>query len=300
MRNFIIFFNEKEGTSPLIKVLNNFPQIDIILTTKNDGLEPFDFHTCGAISNADLENCLNYIYQSEYTPIDIINSIYKKKAQTTLKKFSYNNSRGLKMRFKSPGSINNKVEESCLNSTTNYEEKIFQEIMFNTLKKHKVVVFITVRQDIMRWALSKYHGDGTGKPGHLQFKLQDGRISRKDIRSIKIDIKRFKEIINQCYHIINQKIRLYHELKENNIDTYPVFYEQFSHNKVTYFSEFLDKIEINNNVDLINNVLEQGEHFEKVHNDDISTFVENHEEILSMFGNEYLKWDEYLKAELGE
>ena len=67
--------------------------------------------------------------------------------------------------------------------------------MIDVIKANDLTIFLAVRQDVFRWALSKYHGDGTGKPGHIQFKLASGNISKSEIGTIRIDRDRFDQIV---------------------------------------------------------------------------------------------------------
>lgn len=62
MRNFIILFNEKSGTSPLVRLLDKFESISILRQENNSGFEPFDRHNCGLMSLRDLRKCLDIVY----------------------------------------------------------------------------------------------------------------------------------------------------------------------------------------------------------------------------------------------
>lgn len=63
--------------------------------------------------------------------------------------------------------------------------------MIKILRRNDTVVFLAVRQDVFRWGLSKYHGDGTGQPpGHLQFKLARGELQKSEIGKIHVDPER--------------------------------------------------------------------------------------------------------------
>ena len=74
-------------------------------------------------------------------------------------------------------------------------------LWFSLLRKHKVVVLFTVRQDFMRWALSRYHGDGIGKEAHLQFDIATGDIDADKIPGIWVDPDRFRQSILNCREI---------------------------------------------------------------------------------------------------
>lgn len=295
MKNFVILFNEKEGTSVLMRILNNFPEIDIIHQIKNRGYEPFNSYEVGYMMHSEIAKCLDNIFQNTSTSFQKLNEIYVQSANTTIENFSYHNSRGLKMRFQPRGGHTTEVTKKINNKTITKSEieenyNLYKTIMLNLFKRNKVVVFFAVRQDILRWALSKYHGDGTGKPGHLQGKLRSGKITRDEIGKIYVNPEDFKKTVDKCHKIIKQKRKLFLECHEFGIESYPVFYEKFKNEKIEYFSEFLSRLDIDYSKEQISTILSLGEHFEKVHSDDISTFVENHEEITELFGDEQIQW----------
>jgi hypothetical protein len=102
MRNFIIFFEEKEGTSPLVRLLDNFEQISIIHQVKNKGWEPFDRHNCGNMSVRNLMRCLDIVFNKVSTDLDLLNQIYIKTAKIPLEEINRNGVVGFKMRFAPP------------------------------------------------------------------------------------------------------------------------------------------------------------------------------------------------------
>ena len=75
-----------------------------------------------------------------------------------------------------------------------YKRWLYRQVLFRLFARFRVVVVLLVRQDLLRWALSVYHGDGTGKPGALQFKLASGAIKREDIKPIEVDCERLAEL----------------------------------------------------------------------------------------------------------
>ena len=156
--------------------------------------------------------------------------------------------------------------------------------MFDVLKRNDVVVFLALRQEILRWALSKYHGDGTGNPGHLQFKLAKGRIKRNSIGKIHVDSTRFKTTISQCVEAHAYKRRLMEDLKLATIQTHFLIYEDFLTDRRKCLSRILDILELNTSIQEMDAALKKGTYFEKVHSDDITNFVVNHEEVLEKFG----------------
>lgn len=197
MRNFILFFQGKEGTSPFVRIMDNFEHITIIRKV-DGGWEPFDKHNCGPMPLHDLEQCLKWIFDKR--PIDMVrlNQIYTESAASPLESFDKNGTIGFKMRFVPPrvdlpilrdAPVPDKLVRSLRHMYIKYQKSRgkFKRLMFELLKKHEVLVLLAVRQDVLRWALSKYHGDGTGKMGHLQFKLARGELDRADISRIYVD-----------------------------------------------------------------------------------------------------------------
>jgi len=228
----------------------------------------------------DLERCLDMVFNGESINFNLLNQIYNRTAGSPLEEFSGNVVTGLKMRFTTPGKnslFRNKLPE-------NFTEDSFRRMMFNVLKRNDVVVFLALRQDILKWALSKYHGDGTGKPGHLQFKLANGKIKRSSIGKIHVNCTHLEQIISQCLEAHARKRRLMEDFSRAAIETHYLSYEDFLTDKQKYLNRILDIIELNISSKEINAALKMGAYFEKVHSDDIKNFVVNHEEVLEKFG----------------
>jgi len=280
MRNFIIIFAEKEGTSPLIRLLNNFEQISIIHQVNTQDWEPFDIHNRGAMTLRNLERCLDMVFNKESINFNQLNQIYTKSAKKPLEEFSGSEVTGLKMRFTSPGK--NSPYWDILPKGFTYDS--FRVMMLNVLKRNDVVVFLALRQDILKWALSKYHGDGTGKPGHLQFELAKGKIKRNSIGKIHVDSTRLKTIISQCVEAHARKHRLMEDFNRADIQSHFLIYEDFLTDKQKCLNRILDILELNTSTEEIDAALKSGTYFEKVHSDDIADFVVNHEEITEKFG----------------
>ena len=294
MRNFIIFFDEKEGTSPLVRLLDNFGQISIVHQVGDRGWEPFDRHNCGWLRISELVQCLDLLFDD--TPLDMgrLNGIYAKKAIAPLDTVDKAGAIGFKMRFVPPHPVElmwRKFLSGVSKAVTRRDSaQAFERKMINTIKANDAVIFLAVRQDVFRWALSKYHGDGTGKPGHIQFKLASGAISKSEIGKIRIDRDRFEQSLLECEEVHAEKRRLVHELQRAGISVHPLLYEDFLADKKAYFIRLLGLLEIDISDAEIDAALELGGYFNKVHSDDISEFVENHEEITEMFGDRYVAW----------
>ncbi len=296
MKNFIIFFEGKEGTTPLVNLLNNFEKVSIVHQAGGIGWEPLDRYHCGPMSQKNLERCLDLIYNPESVDMEQLNQIYLKTGKNPLEVINPQKAVGFKMRFNPPkqnfGYVSGFDAWNNLSSRVfqSYHEKSFRNMMIETLARNNVTVFFAIRQDIMRWALSKYHGDGTGKPGHLQFKLAGGKIRREDISKINVDSARLKRIINKCEEFHTEKRKLIEDLKAVGVQSYPICYEDFLADKHQYFKRFFDCLNIEISAEEIDTALNQGTKFQKVHSEDISSFVENHEEILEQFSDRFIAW----------
>jgi hypothetical protein len=264
MKKFIIFFEEKEGTSALVRLLSHFDRIAIVHQTGNTGWEPFDLHNCGAISLESFVQCLELIFNKEPLDIERLNRIYTQTAKSSLEAFNKNNAVGFKIRFKT---------------------RPFMKALFELVKKNEVVVFMAIRQDILRWALSKYHGDGTGRKGHLQFKLAKGEIRKEQIGKIYVDCQQLKKIISMCEKSHARKRNLRRALRQKGIEVYQLRYEDFLTDKLEYFRRICKILGITISSDEINSALSKGTYFEKVHSDQIADFVENHQEVMERFGD---------------
>lgn len=293
MKNFIIFFNGKEGSSPLVRLLDNFEQVSIMHGENDQGWEPFDNHNCGNLSLRNLGECLSIIYGK--SPIDMkrLNALYTRTSRWPLNQVKENSAVGFKMRFTPPHkSAFAKTPIGRLNRWLKEEYRSrFQRLMFGILKKNGVVVFLPVRQNILQWALSHYRGDGTGTKGHLQFKLAAGQVKLSDLGKIQVDCARLEEIVQQCERFHERKKELYVDLQKAGIDVFPICYEDFLQDRTSYFAYFFKALGIDMGKEDIERALNKGSHFRKVHSNDISDFVVNHEEVLQRFGNRFIRWN---------
>lgn len=294
MRNFIIFFEEKEGTSPLVRLLNNFERISIIHQVNNMGWEPFDRHNCGPMSLRSLQCCLDIVFSKSSIDFKRLNQIYTRTSTRPLEEISGGiGSVGFKMRFKPPNIFDIRESSRWYRLSeifSRYHIRRFKAMIINILRRNDVVVFMAVRQDVLRWGLSKYHGDGTGKPGHLQFKLAKGEINRDEIGKIYVDCTRLEKIITKAEKSYESKRLLVEEFKRAGIRTSSLLYEDFLKDKQQFFTKILNHLEIEISKDEIDAALKRGGYFKKVHSDDISDFVENYEEVQEKFGDRFVSW----------
>ena len=296
MNNFIIFFSEREGTSPLVRILNNFDQLNIIHHANGWGWEPFDFHNCGPMSTKSLKRCFELIYGNKPLDMARLNRIYTKTAKTPLEVFDKSKSIGFKMRWRPPKNLLPMASKLPVNfkyfnySIRKYQMHKFHKLIFQILKKHHIIKFLAIRQNLLNLALSDYHGDGYGNQGHLQFKLATGKITKDDIPKLNVDCDRLEELILRWERVIQRKKQLMEKFERSGIKTYALIYETFCDDKLKYFQEFFSKLNIEVSKEEIETAIRLGSIFKKVHSDDISDFVINHKEVLNRFRDRKITW----------
>ncbi len=283
-RNFIILFDAKEGSSPLVRLLDNFSQIDIIHHDTGDaGWEPFDDYSCGPLTLDDYRRCLELIYGNSQDYLGPLNEIYTKTARGAIVHFDKTKAVGFKMRLKSQ-------QPHWFPLVRLWRNFRFRQVSMEIFRKHDVMVFLLVRQDVFRRALSEYHGDGTGRPGHLQFKLAAGKLAKEEIPRIHVDLKAFGRTLRRCEATLAAKKSLYQTLLKNELAVCPLFYEQFCTDKPAYLRNVLKQLEVQFTEEDITGAIGQGAYFEKVHSDDISDYVENADEVVARYGHRVERW----------
>jgi hypothetical protein len=166
----------------------------------------------------------------------------------------------------------------------------FRRYSIKRFQTNDVVVFLTVRQDIFRWALSRYHGDGTGQSGHLQFQLARGKIDRSQIPKIHVDLHALRRLLVDCERLIMLKRRLLARLNRNGVTAWPMLYESFCDDKRAFFAEVLSRLDLPSTEQDISDALNRGTSFQKVHSHDIREFVVNADDVLEEFGERYIGW----------
>jgi hypothetical protein len=283
-KNFIILFEEKEGSTPIVRLLDNFNVIDIVRQVPNNGnsgWEPFDLHCCGQLSMRNYLRCLDLIYSDQTPHMQELNTIYTARARSPLRPFDKNKSVGFKMRFQ-PQRTNERLRRLL--------GPAFTRLSINRFRANDVVVFVTVRQDVFRWALSKYHGDGTGRPGHLQFKLERGKVDRSQIPKIHVDLGAFDRLLEECERQITLKRRLIARLNRSGVRSWPMLYESFCNDKTAFFVDVLSKLELPSTQQDVAAALQKGTTLQKVHGHDIREFVVNADEVMENFGDRYMSW----------
>jgi len=288
MPRFTILFDEKEGSTALVDLLDNLREVSIVRADQDT--EPFDRHRRRQMPLSQLESCLTGIFSKPAGDPHILNESYSKYADQPLCFDPRAPCIGFKMRFREPEDHVRQLGSLARfrflsRRAEKLDRKVFREMMFRLYREYQVTIFISVRKDLLRWALSKYHGDGTGKSGHLQFRLAEGEISRNDIGKITVRPQRLAKIIARCQNAHLHKQTLLTTLVKNGITAMPLFYEDFVADQAGVLRQIFQQLSHPLCETSIQEALRKGTRFQKVHSDDISEFVTNHEEILGLFGN---------------
>ena len=297
MKNFIIQFDEKVGSTAMVQILDNFKGISIIHQDGLGGWEPFDCHCCGEISLRRLRKCFELIYSNNPSSQELLNYMYNKSATGRLVEFETAAPVGFKMRFGTKRRMatvlkvfRNVPVNSIKNMVIKIERKLKNRMLYKFLKEYNIIVFTVVRQDVFRWALSKYHGgDGINK-NHLQFALAKGEVSKESLGKIHIEPERFSSILDNCIEKNCDKFLELQRLKRYGIKAYPILYEEFLENKHAFFKRICKILNVDADDKAIEKSIGKGTALKKVHSNDISEFIENHEEILERFGNRFTPW----------
>lgn len=253
MKNFIILFDGGEGSSAIVSQLKNFDPIDIIW------FEPFDnHHLSKPISEQDLNEMFNIIYNNKQDDVDkkILGNIYSKYSDKIITDYDKNHVRGFKMR-----------------------PKVID--IRDTLKNNQVVVFVLIRKNKLKWAVSKLERNT------LQFDLVKGNIKENPKLTVNFDI--LSENIDKCTTIINKKYKLINEYKNYGIDAHPIYYEDFCNDKQNFFKNMFDMLKVNIDDSEIDHVLTNKKcFFKKVHSDVLSDFITNYDQFLDYVKNNNL------------
>jgi hypothetical protein len=299
MSNFILFFTQKEGTSAIIRILDHFERIGVVHQIENEGFEPFNDHNCGPMPLSALEECLEMIFAERPIDFDALNRIYTRTATRPLEKFAEADTVGFKMRFvppvKGPRLLDHlgplKKRSRALVVNYQVEHGRFRHIMLGVLKKYDVRVLMAVRQDVFRWALSRYHGDGSGRPGHPQFAFADREGQRQHLGRIHVDCERFESLVRHCEALHERKKRLVLDLKQKGIAVYPLLYEDFVDDPTEFFRSLLKRLGTERSPDEIEQALAHGTALQRVHSGSVSEYVVNHQQIVDRFGGRFVRWE---------
>ena len=90
--------------------------------------------------------------------------------------------------------------------------------------------------------------------------------------------------------ILEERKVLADRLTRYGVEIESLCYEDFEADRESYMRRLCQKLALNVSAVELHAALDEGPVFEKVHVDDISTFVTNHDQVLQRFGNCYETW----------
>ena len=288
-RNFVIFFDQKEGTTPIVLVLNNFSPVSVLHQATGGGWEPFDRHNCGPMDLDALIECLDLVFSG--APASEVNRVYRLTAAAPLAEYKTAGSVGFKMRYRPwAGPLVPPRLETSRPRPKAHQLARFSREMTSVLSRHDVLVFLAVRQDLLRWALSRYHGDGTGRPGHIQFRLAQREVTSEEIPRIRVDLDVLSREIDRCEAIYAEKLELARRLQDAGVDVIPLRYEDFLIDELGFFRDVLAHLGHELPDEVVQFVVAHGSGFERVHGNDLSEFFLNAAELEERFGGRFHEW----------
>lgn len=268
-KNFVILFQEKEGSSAIVDTLQRFPDINVV------GFEPFDryrflqaYHGGKGrdMSAQHLLRCLTDILDTN-VPTD---EAYKRVKGI----YSQYNTKGVH-HWPSKSAAAPKDFVLRRDQSSGFKMRMRPQIrsqLFELWARTGTVVFVMYREDVLKWAISKY------RSGHLQFKLADGRLKRNQIGKITVDHRRLSRMITDCEKRLKHKQSLVSEMQRKGVDARLLRYEKFCFNKKAWLEETLTAIDCDVGViDSVLKNLESSEFFKKVHSDDLRQVISNYD-----------------------
>jgi hypothetical protein len=251
MNKFILVSYGNEGSTAMLHTLNNFKNLKSFYN--NYGMEPFDHYNFDIKPTEDEANkMIDYFFDNNINSkqfYDYYNSFF-----VGTNKTEYNEPKSNFNFFKYRMDIN--------------------DGLINIITKYNLKCFIIYRRNIMNFSLSRYFGN-------CQFKKS------YKVKKVVVDVEKFKYQIGLSHFFINKKKNISDVLLKNNIKTIDIYYENFCNNPNVFFYNILKNInydEINKNY--IDEVLKKKIVLKKIHDEDISTYVINHKEIISTYNND--------------
>jgi hypothetical protein len=279
-RNFIIFHAEREGSTAIIQSLSERLGVTIVHQENDRGWEPFNKVCCGEMPMRTLFHCLDVIYGNKPIDFPALNARYTKTAFGPIEAFPPSEILGLKMRFRPPWRWEMALPPA---------RWLFNKQMVSLLRRHNIYVFVTIRQDVMRWALSKYYGNGKRIGGHLQYSVAAGKIDPSALPKVTVDLGKFERIVQEFErkHVINK--RLIGKLQSAGVQASPLLYETFASDPSQFYGQMFDALGVPHPA-IDPAQVRSTYRLNKVHSDDISSFVVNADDVIARFGNRFARW----------
>ena len=278
----------------MVRWADRFECVQVIHHQNGRGWEPLEHYHLGLdVKQGEVEELLDLIYRHPRDLESLCAAYRLKVPDRKLVPLVSGVSTGLKMRWRPPRVFHAGSDLLDLPINRVFKRQrhhIYREYMLEMLLENGVVPMLAVRQNIFKWALSKYHGDGTGKKGHLQFQVAAGAISKKDIPKIHVNLKRFGRLIEQCRRKHDRKREFAEWMTARGAEVKPLLYESFLNEPKTFFGGFLSCLGHDYTLQDIEKVLNQDIDMKRVHDGKLSEYVENHQELEDAYGASYESW----------
>ena len=250
MNKFILISYGNEGSTAMLHTLNNFKNLKAFYN--NYGMEPFDYYNFDIKPTEDQTNkMIDYFFDDNIDSnkfYDYYNSFFIGTNKTTYKEQKQNFNF-----FKYRMEINNGF--------------------IKILQKYNIKCHFIYRKNIINFSLSRYFGN-------CQFDKS------YKVKKVVVDIEKFKKEVDISRFFINKKKTISATLKNNNIKIMDIYYEDFCNNPFDFFKKILMNINyFNLNQNYINKTLNMEIKLKKVHNEDISTYVINYNEVFKKYNN---------------
>lgn len=286
LRSFIIHFSEKEGTTAGVQLIDRLSEVSV-LNTQSRAWEPLSSHEVGPMRARDSIRFLDAAFGRDDARA---RDLYTRSSVRTLSpipatggfgfKWRMAPARGRTMGFGIPG---------LRGAHLRLRRAWFERALSRCLQRNRVVMFVAVRQDLLRWSLSKYR-DLENPKSHLQFRVQSGAVKREELEKLHVDVEVFGGIVDRCRAEHVGKQRRVEAWRRLGLDVVPLRYEDFLHDKPGWLRQVTDAVEVDVTDAELQQAIEAGSRLKKVHSNDISTFVSNHEEVMARFGDAWFGW----------
>lgn len=253
MTDFALLFNEREGSTAMIGALDKITGISCLRTSKYS-YEPFD--------NWNVTHDVSVMQQ-------IIRKIEYRATAVDL-------SEQYRLIALQDQDIYYKPESLVAGFKARFSHHPWEKI----LKGSKFHVLMAFRDDIIAQGISRYHGNGSFREGHMQFTFKQGTL----IEPFAVDLGKFSEIVNYIINANNRKKELILRLQENKIPVSVIIYEEFARDPVFLIERILKKVGFKSDRNIIKNCLEK-QPLRKVHSSKLGDFIINFEDINKQFSS---------------
>jgi hypothetical protein len=265
-KNFVILFQEKEGSSAVVECLQCTPGMHVI------GFEPFDRYRflrqdVGGNGRDMPHNVMMRCFELIFN-----RKIPQEEAETELEQlYGLYNSSGVHAWMKNSVTAPERLEldrEKSLGLKMRVRPTMLHNMM-EMWKRLDVVVFVMYREDALKWALSKY------KEGHLQFRMARGEL--ESAPKIQVDMNHLRRVLSDCDRSLASKRDMVTTLRKRGIHAELLSYEHFCFNQRAWLEWMLKKLSIKPTPDTLSAALNAPTHLRKVHSDDLQEVVNNYQ-----------------------